>query len=276
MSITAAEKIESSPQAQETAAAPRRPDNAWIWQVTALSVVLGGMLALAVRTTEASRQSTAPGGNRLGLLAALIDREKQESEVLQQEITELRRRQDAYLAQAQTGDAELNRLRTEFDTVKQLAGLSQVEGIGLKITVRDSPDTPPENVPFEEYLVHDQDLNNIISSLKAAGAQHLAISGADSARLQRVVVSTTARCVGPTAVVNGTYLSAPYHIFAIGDPKAMRAALDDPAGWVRSRELDTKKMIEIEERERVVLPEYSGKLQGRHARPVTPAGEGKK
>jgi uncharacterized protein YlxW (UPF0749 family) len=105
--------------------------------------------------------------------------------------------------------------------------------------------------------------------LKAAGAQQLAISGADSTKPQRVVVSTTARCVGPTAVVNGTYLSAPFHIFAIGDPKALREALERPDGYVRGqRRLEAKKMIEISDAPKMVFPEYSGKLQARYTQPL--------
>ena len=88
MSITAAEKSVDPPAPGAASAQAVRRDNAWIWQVTLLSVLLGGMLALAVRTTEQSR--TTPGSSsRLGLLAALIDREKQESEALQQEVAAL-------------------------------------------------------------------------------------------------------------------------------------------------------------------------------------------
>ncbi len=272
MSITAAEKSIDPPAPGAVSAQAVRRDNAWIWQVTMLSVLLGGMLALAVRTTEQSR--TTPGSSsRLGLLAALIDREKQESEGLQQEVAALRRRHGELLAEAQGGTQTAKDLKSAFDAVKELAGLSAISGPGLNITIRDSPDAPPENVPFEEYLVHDQDLNHIISILKTSGAQHLAVSGADSERLQRVVVSTTARCVGPTAVVNGTYLAAPYHILAIGDAQRMRAALDEPDGYVRGmRELDKKKMIEIVDHEKIDLPEYSGKLQARYAKPVAEEG----
>lgn len=277
MSITAVEKtkVDEGAGAAAAAAPLRRVDNSWIWQVTALSLVLGGMLALAVRTTEKSRASLTPGGSRLGLLSALIDREKEQSERLQQELAELRRQKDDAVAKIKGGKGEIDDLKRQFEAVQAMAGLSAIDGRGLDITVQDSPQPPADNVPFEEYLVHDQDLNHIIAILKAAGAQHLAISGADSTRLQRVVVTTTARCVGPTAVVNGTYLSAPYHIFAIGDPAVLRAALEAPDGYVRGqRELDQKKMIEIREVERLVFPEYTGKLQARYARPI-PEPEGK-
>jgi uncharacterized protein YlxW (UPF0749 family) len=268
MSITAVEKTAEAPAAAP-AAPVARTGNTWVWQVTALSLVLGGMLALAVRTTEKSRTSMAPGGSRLGLLAALIDREKEQTDRLQQEVAELRRQKDLALARMKGNKGETDALKRQFDAVREMAGLSAVTGPGLDVTIQDSPVAPPDNVPFEEYLVHDQDLNQIISSLKAAGAQHLAISGADSTRLQRVVVTTTARCVGPTAVVNGTYLSAPYHIFAIGNAAALRAALERPDGYVRGqRELDAKKMIEIKDAERLVFPEYTGKLQARYAKPV--------
>lgn len=274
MSI-AAEQKSAEPVPAIAAAPPRRLDNAWLWQVTALSILLGGMLALAVRTTEKGRTSTNPGGSRFNLLAEMIKGEKDKASRLQEEVSALRRQKDEALRRIQGDQGVSQQLKEEFQSVRQQAGLLAVEGAGIVVTIRDSPETPPENEPFEDYLVHDQDLNNILSVLKAAGAQQLAISGADSTKPQRVVVSTTARCVGPTAVVNGTYLSAPFHIFAIGDAKALREALERPDGYVRGqRRLEAKKMIEVSDAPKMVFPEYSGKLQARYTNPIpTPKAE---
>jgi uncharacterized protein YlxW (UPF0749 family) len=117
-------------------------------------------------------------------------------------------------------------------------------------------------------MVHDQDLNNILNDLKAAGVEHLGISGVDTTSIQRVVVTTTARCVGPTAVVNGTPLSAPYHIYAIGDRQLLRQYLERPDGYIRGpRQLDQRKMVAIEDMDEISLPEFAS-ISARYAKPV--------
>jgi uncharacterized protein YlxW (UPF0749 family) len=119
-------------------------------------------------------------------------------------------------------------------------------------------------------LIHDQDLNGLINELKAAGAEAIAISGADGKEFHRFVVTTTARCVGPAATVNGNSLSSPYTILAIGSPENLHSALDMPDGFVKTRALDILKMITIEEKQNLVLPEYAGSFSPKHARPAPP------
>ncbi len=272
MAVTTAE---NSSEAVPGAAVPlveRAADHGWVWQVSALSIAMGVMLALAVRTTDRLRNS--PGStSRLGVSASFLARYRDRNYRLQQEVVVLRRELSENVTSIQSENGATERLKKELEALKFRSGLSAVEGPGLKVIVRDSTDVPTgPGAPggdFTEYMVHDQDLNNILTDLKAAGAEHLAISGADPNNLQRVVVTTTARCVGPTAIVNGTPLSAPFRILAIGSPQHLRAALERPDGYVRGvRQLDARKMIEIEDAEKIVLPEYSGAMSPRYARPA--------
>ena len=249
---------------------PPHVNDHWVWQVSLLSVVLGVMVSLAVTTTARIRNSDA-AGSRLGVTEAFMRGYRDQTIQQQQEILSLRREKERYMSNAKGGNAATQQLKQRFEELKRVSGLSAAEGPGLVITVHD-------NVPsggsgplgsYLEYMVHDQDLNNLLAELKAAGAQHLAIAGVDTESPQRVVVTTTARCVGPSAVVNGTPLSAPYHIYAIGDAKKLRAMLERPDGYIHgTRQLDARKMISIEESLTVKVPEYAGSLTARYAKPV--------
>jgi uncharacterized protein YlxW (UPF0749 family) len=263
--------VGAAPGGGESVARP--PDNAWVWQITLLSILLGGMLALAVRTTEQARNAPLAGRRPLQLTAAYLDQVRGDFQRLEQQNAALTARRDKYLELEKQGSRSSEELKQEFETIKALAGLTAVEGPGLNITISDSTATPPAGVDIREFMVHDTDLNGLLSELKAAGAQHLAISGADTERQERIILTTTARCVGPTAVVNRIPLSAPYHILAVGDPAALRAALEAPTGTIRVRELDTKKMVSIQEVEKLVLPEYPVTLDARYARPLSPEEE---
>lgn len=248
------------------------PDNAWVWQVTLLSIGLGILLALAIRTTDRLRVSNQTT-NRLGISTVFLSRYKEQNGRLQQEIIDLRRQVNNYIAGMEGDSRATDELKRKFDTLKLSSGISAATGRGLEITVRDNtgpllPGDPPGD--FALNMVHDQDLINLLNELKRAGSTQIAIAGADAENLQRVIVTTTARCVGPTAIVNGTPLSAPYRIIALGDPVALRSALERPDGYVRGqRKLDERKMISIQEKSSLTVPEYSGTLSPRYAVPVT-------
>lgn len=272
MSVTTAQAgvEESTAGVKEQPAAATRhiADLAWVWQVTALSLVLGVMLALAIRTTTQRRRAGLPL-SRFGVSAAILSTYKEQNESLQKEIKDLRRQVSQYEQSVQNDSRFTELLKREIQQLKASAGLAPVAGPGLRITLQDSKEASRLGVPTEDYdtlLVHDGDINGLLNELKAAGAEALGISGADGENKQRVVVTTTARCVGPNAVVNGTQLSAPYTIWAIGNPKELRAALEMPNGFVQIRGLDALKMIVIEEAQEIDLPEFTGSFSSRYAR----------
>lgn len=267
-----------APPAEVGAGSAWHPDNAWVWQVTALSIGLGVLLALAIRTTDQMRASNQ-ATNRLGVSTAFLSRYKEQNGRLQQEIIDLRRQLGGYIAGMRDDSRATEQLKRQFEDLKATAGLSAAAGPGLEITVRDNtgpllPGDPPGD--FALNLVHDQDLINLINELKIAGSTQIAIAGADAENLQRVIVTTTARCVGPTAIVNGIPLSAPYRILALGDAQALKEALERPDSYVRFRKLDERKMISVQVKQDLMIPDYSGTLNPRYARPLPAASEPRK
>jgi uncharacterized protein YlxW (UPF0749 family) len=254
-------------------AASGRPDTVWVWQVTALSLVLGILLALATTTTSQIRKLGLPG-SRLGVSAAIAEASQEKNTQLQAEIKDLRSRLSEMEKSVGSESRMVEGLKKQLQDLKTHSGLAPVEGPGIKITLRDSAETRLPNLSPEEmegYLVHDQDINGVISELKAAGAEALAISGADPKNMQRVVVTTTARCVGPVATINGAQLSAPYTILAIGNPKELHGAMEMSNGYIENRGLKLLKMYTIEESDHLELPEFSGTFSPKYARPKTPS-----
>lgn len=266
--------VESSETPPLLVTAPaERPDTMWVWQVTALSLVLGALLALAMTTTNRIRNSGVPGP-RFGVTAAILATTREKNEELQTEVRDLRSRLREFEKSVENESKSMALLKKELEEIKLLSGLAAVEGPGIKIILRDSGETRLPNLSPEEtegYLVHDQDINGVIGELKAAGAEALAISGADPKNIQRVVVTTTARCVGPVAIINGAQLSAPYTIYAIGNSKDLHGAMEMPNGYIENRGLKLLKMYTIEESEHLVLPEFSGTFSPKYARPASPS-----
>ena len=246
----------------------RRHAHAWVWQVTALSLILGVMLALALQTEFRLRERVGRFGVRARIAAGLKD----QNERLQEEVVDLRQRSTQIESQLSQRTGATAALADELLKARLDAGLVPVEGPGLVITLRDSPlaDKIPDELS-QQAIIHDTDVNMILSELKAAGAEAIGIAGADTDRIQRVTYRTSVRCIGPGMDVNDTRLGGPYRIYAIGNPKELRAQLEMRKGVVDTLDLDTLQMIQLKEEAKIRIPAYSGSFSFKYAKPSDPA-----
>src|SRR5262249_39108553 len=145
---------------------PLNDNQPWVWQVTSLSVVLGLLLGLALRSQWQIRQLQLPG-NRFSTLAAAYGDLKKGNEQLQQEVSKLREQSTRLETQLSEGTHATQALNRQLQEVKLLAGLTPVRGPGLVITLRDSKKKLPAGYDPAQAIVHDQDINAILSELKA-------------------------------------------------------------------------------------------------------------
>lgn len=122
----------------------------------------------------------------------------------------------------------------ESALVALAAGRAAVTGPGLTVTLTDAPAeaSQRDDVQPDDLVVHQQDLQAVVNALWAGGAEAMALQD------QRVTATSAFRCVGNVLFLGGRVYSPPYVVRAIGDTRAMRAALAaDPTiqrylGWV--------------------------------------------
>ena len=76
------------------------------------------------------------------------------------------------------------------------------------------------------YLVHAEDILQVVNELYAAGAEAVSING------QRMVSGSAVSCAGSIVMVNGVRVAAPFEIKAVGEPSVLNAALHFPGGVV--------------------------------------------
>ncbi len=272
-SVTTDEPVEVVGEALAAPVAERLPagERGWVWQVSALSIVLGIMLALAVATTGRVRSAKLPA-NPLGITGAVLNGYREQINRLLEDNKALRNDVRRYEDDAGKVSQLTARLKEELEEARYLAGTTPVKGPGLRLILRDSPQKPIPNLTpeqVESYLVHDADIYGILNELRAAGAEAFAIHGTDARSMQRVVATTAIRCAGPTAQVNGVPLASPYTILAIGSPQALRSALEMRGGYIDMRVLKVLDMIQIEEATELVLPAYSADGSRKYSRPAT-------
>jgi len=242
-------------------------------QVTALSLVLGCFLGVALQAQRAVREAGLPG-TRYATLIPYYTVLKQSNQNLQQQVDVLRQKTISYQTQMAAGTDMTRAMKQEMENLQMLAGLTPVHGPGLVISLHDFtgaiPDALKEKMGPEVQqlgLIHDTDLAAIINELRAAGAEALAIAGVDG-RPQRLVASSAPRCAGPIIRVNDASLSGPFTIWAIGDPKSLESALKLQGGVVQSLQLDQLQMIDFKQQADIKLPRYSGSIKHQYAKSV--------
>jgi uncharacterized protein YlxW (UPF0749 family) len=186
--------------------------------------LLTALLVIAART----EQGSAPTGDRIGRqleLTELIMQEQERTEQLEQRVEELSTEIARYETTAVAGSAVLADLQAQVEAVEAPAGLTDVEGTGLVVTLEDSSrGFDPGRVDPNSLVIHETDLRAVVNALFAGGAEAVSIN--DS----RVLSTTGIRCVGNTLYLNGRLYAPPFVIRAVGDPFELGNALDrDPA-----------------------------------------------
>lgn len=173
-----------------------------------------GVIAGIMFATNASLFATAPHERRPENLAELVRDEQERLAVTQVSVEELR---------AQVGDLVSEQVPHPEISVnlEVAAGRVAVDGPALVVKLWDAPmrDPLPTGVRPDDLLVHQQDLEAVINSLWAGGAEAMSVQG------HRVTNWSSIRCVGNVLLIDGSVYSPPYEIVAIGDPMALSASL---------------------------------------------------
>ncbi|MEW6698597.1 MAG: DUF881 domain-containing protein [Bacillota bacterium] len=231
-----------------------------------LALFLGGLaisllLTFQFRITRDVQKS--PAIQQKQALVEQVKQARQERDALKKRVGDLRTQLDRLAAGAQLGP-----LKEELDQARIEAGLVDVSGPGVEVTLNDSNLVvqPGENPNL--YVVHDEDVLSVLNELKAAGAEALAING------QRLLATSEIRCVGPTILTNKSYrLTPPFVITAIGKQDNLINSLQMQGGII-----DQLKFLGIQVAVRrvdnLVIPAYTGSMPFDYARPVAgPAAE---
>jgi uncharacterized protein YlxW (UPF0749 family) len=239
----------------------------FLLQISAVCFVLGLLLAAAVFTAnQFTRAGGGPSNPALsfygqGLQVLLTKVTQYESEItrLRQDKTELENR----LAKQDGASATLNE---ELQDMKFFAGLTEVVGPGIQITLKDVSNTGPQttgpNAPLNPNIyVHDEDIARTVNELKAAGAEAIAVNG------QRIVSTSAIRCVGPVVHINSVPAAPPFVIQAIGDPEALYNGMNIQNGVLDEMRRFNPGMVRMEKMSKLLLPAFAGSTQPRHARP---------
>lgn len=233
----------------------------FIWQISAVSFVLG--LLLAAATVTASKVgNSAP--SRTGFFyesKVTVDPDKKAAE-LQAEIQKLRADKTSLeKAAANRSDVSKN-LNQDLQETKLFAGLSEVTGPGVVVSLTDSKKDRLIGVDPQSYLIHDRDIRDVVNELRAAGAEAISVNG------QRITVSSSIRCAGPIILINQEEMAMPFTIQAIGEPDKLLSALNIHNGVLDQIRTFGSDMAKSEKKAQLRLPAFAGTTHIKYAKPV--------
>jgi uncharacterized protein YlxW (UPF0749 family) len=199
--------------------------------VTAISLLLGMLLVVQLRSQNDARQTRATEDWER-VVADLVDnntRLRDEIEVLEAELAAMRAVEGRGLV--------LQSLVDEANQLRIANGLVEVSGPGVEVVVGG-----PITV---------LDLQDLINELRNSGAEALAVNG------RRVVTWSAINTDGVYITVDGQPVLPPYRLEAIGDAQTISTALLRPGGLVRLLpQADERVSIDVNPRQQITLAVY--------------------
>ncbi|MCH8273206.1 MAG: DUF881 domain-containing protein [Armatimonadetes bacterium] len=233
----------------------------WIVPVSVVALILGFLLVSAWKgpheeITAEARQNRADTPTSPPIMGQSTDEREAEIAKLREEVTLL---QNAVADQSRQSKV----LNDSLQEAKLLACLTEVEGPGIVLILRDSEKVFEGPLPTEEMVIHDKDVQTAVNELWLSGAEAISINH------QRVALATSFYCAGPIIYVGRKQISSPVTIRAIGDTDTLYGALT-----MRGRFLDEFKyidpaMIEVRKKDHLVLPAHTGSTEFHYAKTVT-------
>ncbi len=206
----------------------------WFWQALA-----AGLVAAVFAAAVAQARSVEPGvRSAQQLLATSVRSTEASATQLARRRSVLTRELDDDQRRALASDAEGQRLLTQLDTLSLAAASTAIIGPGLTVTITDpgvSPnlsDVSKQRVNGSRQIILDRDLQLVVNSLWASGAEAISVGGA------RIGPNVTIRQAGGAILVDNNPTGSPYTILAVGPPHSMRDVFDHSPGLQRLRLLE--------------------------------------
>jgi uncharacterized protein YlxW (UPF0749 family) len=229
----------------------------YLW-IGLICVVLGIILAQQAKIVQRDMLDGLSPRQKSGELVSELKKVREEKNVLLEQVTALETRLQEIESSESKENVLIKSLNEDLDRYKMFAGLSDVEGTGIVITI----DNPPVdmNYAYEANFVYDYHLLlSLVNELNAAGAEAISINE------QRITGLSEIRTAGNAININLIPQQAPFTIKAIGSADTLDGAVNQRFGIV-SQIRDKRYLIEVKKSDNVRIPKFSGVVDFRHAK----------
>ena len=196
------------------------------WRVLVPLTAFGAGLMFAASASTA--QGTDLRAGRFSQLTDLIEATSDDVTRQEQRAADLQAAITGAQALAAAGSGSVARETEQAETLLGAAGLVDVRGPGLTVSLDDAPRQPAGRPDLsdnpDDLVVHQQDVQSVVNALWAGGAEAMTLMG------ERIISTTAIRCVGNTLLIAGRLVGPPFVVRAVGDVAGMQQALDREPG----------------------------------------------
>ncbi len=239
--------------------------NAYIPIISLIAFVTCFLITLQVRTISKSNTEITRLKNE-NELRDEINEWKDMYESISYKVSDLESKINDYKNAASKTDSTIKILNDEIEDLQVLAGLTELKGSGVIVTLDDTRAINQIAADAGYYdpnvfVIHDSDILLVINELRAAGSEAISING------QRITANTEIRCVGPVIQINGIRLTAPFKISAIGAPETLASSLKLRGGIVDQIAQANIDVI-IEKSDLIVIPKFDKVIEFKYATSV--------
>lgn len=214
-------------------------------------VLLGFLLTLQFKSVLKNGAQDTLQNERAENLWEDLNDEREKTDALRGQVAQYKEELDRFREEAATTGNYASFLLEELTKAELLAGMTDVKGEGVEVTLRDGT----------EYIIHDGDLLMVVNELRDAGAEALSLNG------QRLLSTSEIRCAGSIVSVNNVRCAAPFIIKAIGNSETMYNALFLRGGVVDSLN-QWKIETSVEVKKDLVIEGYAGVVDFQYAQSV--------
>ncbi len=226
--------------------------------ILVMCAILG--FAMSVQFNSVRSRPSSSNNARTEDLQKMLASEKEKTGALQEQIKQMQTTIDNYRESIEQTGSAYKGMEADLQRAENLAGLTNVYGPGVSVTLEDAKITGNVTSP-ETFIIHDSDVRAVVNELLAAGAEAITIND------ERIISTTAIRCVGPVLLVNNTRSGTPFVVKAIGNPDTLENALNMTGGIVS--ELRSVKIgVTIDKLDRIEMKAYSGTVNFNYVTPV--------
>lgn len=215
-------------------------------------LISGFLISLSYQYTSEANQQTSPLTDSQWQEEAQLRNEVIKEQQVNRELTEsLRDVQNQIKSiedEISISERTYLNLVEDIDRLRMVTGSVGVKGEGIHVRLADAEYVPGDDNP-NNYIVHEQHIQQVVDELLVAGAEAIAING------HRIHKQSYIQCVGPVVEIDGETSFAPFEITAIGDGETLDESLN-LIGGVKDQLVNENIEVRIEKKAEIILDPY--------------------
>lgn len=216
-----------------------------------ICVILGFMITYQFKSFSSTQIKTS--SRQYEDMTKELESLKKQKDDLNAMVKEYQNKVDEYEKAAADDSLYVKNMKDEIDNLRKLAGLTDVEGPGLEITISLPVDVTQS---FYSYIRQDIILD-VVNELNSTGSAE-----AISIQNERYTGRTQIREVGNIIKINDSRIdpTQPITIKAIGDPKILMGAFSIPGNILYAIEGEGYN-VDLKEKGKIEILKYSKSLE---------------